>query len=102
MLNLTWTAIERLRKLIEAHPEDPVVRITLRDLDAQRLSLSITLEPTAQEEDEVQHIEGLTVALDRASVHRTNGMTVDFQADKGFTFVHPPTDGLGLIMPSSN
>ncbi|MGC3972838.1 MAG: hypothetical protein QM771_00440 [Nitrospira sp.] len=102
MLNLTWTAIERLRQLIEEHPEDPVVRITLRDVDAQRLSLSITLEPAALEEDEVQHIEGLTIALDRPSVHRTSGMTVDYQAGKGFTFVHPPADELGLIMPSRN
>jgi len=102
MLNLTWTAIERLRKLIEEHPEDPVVRITLRDLDDQRLSLAITLEPAIQEEDEVQHIEGLTIALERSSVHRTNGMTVDFQAEKGFTFVHPQANELGLIMPSSN
>ncbi len=102
MLNLTWTAIERLRRLIEEHPEDRVVRITLRDVDAQRLSLSITLESVAQEEDEVQHIEGLTIALERASVHRTNGMTVDFQAEKGFTFVHPQANELGLIMPSSN
>ncbi|HNP82594.1 MAG TPA: hypothetical protein PKN47_14115 [Nitrospira sp.] len=102
MMNLTWSAIERLRKLIEEHPEDPVVRITLRDVDQQRLALSITLEPAALEEDEVQHIEGLTIALERSSVHRTNGMTVDFHADKGFTFVHPPADELGLIMPSSN
>ncbi|MCC2643747.1 MAG: putative Iron-sulfur cluster assembly protein [Nitrospira sp.] len=101
MLNLTWAAIERLRELIEEHPEDPVVRITLRDLDEQRLSLSITLESAAQEEDEVQHIEGLTIALDRTSVHRTNGMTVDYQ-EKGFTFVHPPGNELGLIMPSNN
>jgi Fe-S cluster assembly iron-binding protein IscA len=102
MLNLTWTAIERLRKLVEEHPEDPVVRIALRDLDDQRLSLAITLEPATQEEDEVQHIEGLTIALDRASVHRTNGMTVDFQEAKGFSFVHPPAGELGLIMPSNN
>ena len=102
MLNLTWTAIERLQKLIEEHPEDPLVRITLRDLDDQRLSLAITLEPAAQEEDEVQHIEGLTIALDRSSVHRTNGMTVDYREEKGFSFVHPPAEDLGLIMPSSN
>ena len=102
MLNLTWTAIERLRKLIEEHPDDPVVRITLRDLDDERLSLAITLEPATQEEDEVQHIEGLTIALDRTSVHRTNGMTVDYQEAKGFSFVHPPGNELGLIMPSSN
>ena len=102
MLNLTWTAIERLQNLIEEHPEDPVVRITLRDLDDQRLSLAITLEPAAQEEDEVQHIEGLTIALDRSSVHRTNGMTIDYREEKGFSFVHPPAEDLGLIMPSSN
>ena len=102
MLNLTWTAIERLQKLIEEHPEDPVVRITLRDLDDQRLSLAIMLEPAAQEEDEVQHIEGLTIALDRSSVHRTNGMTIDYREEKGFSFVHPPAEDLGLIMPSSN
>lgn len=102
MLNLTWTAIERLRKLIEEHPEDPVVRITLRDLDDQRLSMAITLEPAAQEEDEVQHIEGLTIALERRSVHRTNGMTVDYRESQGFSFVHPPPNELGLIMPSSN
>ncbi len=102
MLNLTWTAIARLRKLIEEHPEDPVVRITLRDLDEERLSLSITLEAAAQEEDEVEHIEGLTIALERASVHRTNGMTVDYQEAKGFSFVHPPPGQLELIMPSNN
>ena len=102
MLNLTWTAIARLRKLIEEHPEDPVVRITLRDLDEQRLSLAITLEPASQEEDEVQHLEGLTIALERKSVHRTNGMTVDYQDATGFTFVHPPANELGLIMPSNN
>ncbi len=101
MMNLTWTAIERLRKLIEEHPEDPVVRITLRDVDAQRLSLSITLEPSAQEEDEVQHIEGLTVALERGSVHRTNGMTVDYR-DGRFNFVHPSASDQDLIMPSRN
>ena len=102
MLNLTWTAIERLRKLIEEHPEDPVVRITLRDLDDQHLSLAITLEPAAQEEDEVQHIEGLTIALDRASVHRTNGMTVDYQEREGFTSCIRRRNELGLIMPSNN
>ncbi len=102
MLHLTWTAIDRLRKLIKEHPDDPVVRITLRDLDDNRLSLAITLEPAAQEEDQVQHIEGLTIALDRASVHRTTGMMVEFQEAKGFSFVHPPPGALGLIVPSIN
>lgn len=102
MLNLTQKAVDRLRALLLEHPEDPVVRITVRDMDAQRLSLSITLESSAREEDVVEQIEGLTIASDRASAHRTVGMTVDFQADKGFLFVHPPASELGLIMPSRN
>ncbi|CAE6724879.1 MAG: hypothetical protein H8K06_17360 [Nitrospira sp.] len=102
MLTLTQTALERLRTLIQEHPEDPIVRIALRDVNAQRLSLSITLESTTREDDAVEQIDGVTVALDRASAHRTSGMTVDFQADKGFLFVHPPANELGLIMPGRN
>ena len=32
MLNLTRTALERLRALIREHPDDPVVRIAVRDV----------------------------------------------------------------------
>lgn len=101
MLTLTRTALERLRTLIQEHPEDPVVRITLRDVNTQRLSLSITLEATTREDDELAQIDGVTVALDRASAHRTNGMTVDYREPGGFSFAHPPGEELGLIMPSS-
>ena len=102
MLTLTQKAVDRLRALLAEHPEDPVVRIAVRDVNAQRLSLSITLEEAAREEDVVEQIEGLTIALDRSSAHRTSGMTVDFQAGKGFMFAHPPVNDLGLIMPGSN
>ena len=71
MLNLTRTALERLRALIREHPDDPVVRIAVRDVTAQRLSLSITLEATTRDDDAVEQIDGVTVALDRASAHRT-------------------------------
>ncbi|MBA5868845.1 MAG: hypothetical protein GDA68_02385 [Nitrospira sp. CR2.1] len=102
MLTLTRTALERLRTLIQEHPEDPVVRITLRDVNTQRLSLSITLEATIHEDDAVEQIDGVTVALDRASAHRTDGMTVDYREPGGFSFSHPPGEELGLIMPSRN
>ncbi|MCW5798770.1 MAG: Fe-Sbiosyn domain-containing protein [Nitrospira sp.] len=100
MLTLTQKAVDRLRALLLEHPEDPVVRIAVRDVNEQRLSLSITLEAAVREEDVVEQIEGLTIALDRSSAHRTSGMTVDFQANKGFLFAHPPASELGLIMPS--
>ena len=50
-LTLTQKAVDRLRALLLEHPEDPVVRIAVRDVNAQRLSLSITLEEAAREED---------------------------------------------------
>ncbi|MBS0169035.1 MAG: hypothetical protein JSR62_01665 [Nitrospira sp.] len=98
MLTLTQKAVDRLRTLLLEHPEDPVVRVAVRDLTAQRLSLSITLEATTRDDDAVEQIDGLTVALDRASAHRTSGMMVDYQ-DGRFSFVHPPANDLGLIMP---
>lgn len=101
MLTLTQMAVDRLRALLVEHPEDPVVRIAVRDVNAQRLSLSITLEAEAREDDVVEQIEGLTIALDRSSAHRTSGMTVDYQAGS-FSFVHPPANEPGLIMPSRN
>jgi len=102
MLTLTRNALERLRALIQEHPEDPVVRITVRDVNAQRLSLSITLEAMSHEGDAVEQIDGVTVALDRASAHRTGGMTVDYREPGGFSFTHPSPDDSGLIIPSRN
>ena len=101
MLTLTQKAVDRLRALLLEHPEDPVVRIAVRDVNEQRLSLSITLEAAVREEDVVEQIEGLTIALDRSSAHRTGGMTVDYQAGR-FSFAHPPANELGLIMPGRN
>ncbi len=102
MLHVTWNAVAHLRTLVEEHPEDPVVRVMVRDLDDRRLSFSIVLESAPQPEDEVQHLDGLAVAVDRASVHRMDGMTLDYDATKGFTFLHPPPADLTLGMPSTN
>ncbi|MBX3234982.1 MAG: hypothetical protein KF814_02415 [Nitrospiraceae bacterium] len=102
MLHLTWHAIERLRTLVTEHPEDPIVRVQVRDLDERRLSFSITLESMALPDDELQHIEGLTVAVARGSVHRMEGITLDYESGKGFAFIHPQSNEGGLIMPHSN
>lgn len=102
MLHLTWHAVERLRTLVTEHPEDPVVRVQVRDLDERRLSFSITLESAALPDDELQHAEGLTVAVARTSVHRMDGMTLDYESGKGFVFVHPSSNDAGLIMPHNN
>ena len=87
-MKLTQFAVERLKALIREHPEDPIVRVQVKDLDEQRLSFSITLEDRVQPDDEVQTIDGLTMAIPSASAARMNGITMDYQESSGFKFHH--------------
>ena len=43
MMLMTRAALEKLRTLIQEHPDDPIVRVAVRDLDETRLSFTITL-----------------------------------------------------------
>jgi len=96
MIAVTIAAIAKLKAIQAHHPEDPVVRISVRDLDDSRLSFSITLEANTQPDDDVQQIDGLTIAIDRRSVPRMEGVTVDFTEADGFRFLH---DGEGRSLP---
>ncbi len=96
MIAVTVAAIARLKAIQVNHPEDPVVRISVRDLDDSRLSFSITLESNTLPEDDVQHIDGLTIAVDRRSAPRMEGVTVDYTETDGFRFLH---DGQGRSLP---
>ncbi|HWV46496.1 MAG TPA: iron-sulfur cluster biosynthesis family protein [Nitrospira sp.] len=87
-MKLTRSAVERLKTLIHEHPEDPIVRVQVKDLDEQRLSFSITLEDRVQSNDEVQIVDSLTVAIPSASALRMNGITMDYQEPDGFKFHH--------------
>ena len=87
-MKLTQSAVERLKALIREHPEDPIVRVQVRDLDEQRLSFNITLEDRVQSNDEVQVVDSLTVAIPAVSVARMSGITMDYQEPGGFTFHH--------------
>jgi Fe-S cluster assembly iron-binding protein IscA len=88
MIAVTIAAIAKLKAIQAHHPEDPVVRISVRDLDDSRLSFNITLEANTQPEDDVQQIDGLTIAMDRRSAPRMEGVTVDFTEADGFRFLH--------------
>ena len=87
-MKLTRSAVEHLKTLIREHPEDPIVRVQVKDLDEQRLSFSITLEDRAQPDDEVQTIDGLTIAIPSTSAVRMNGIAMDYQEPGGFKFHH--------------
>jgi Fe-S cluster assembly iron-binding protein IscA len=94
-MKLTRPAVERLKTLIGEHPEDPIVRVQVKDVDDRRLAFSITLEERVQPEDQAQTIDGLTVAVPTASAARMDGVTVDYQDPGGFQFHHAdPRDEL--------
>ena len=96
MITLTLTAIAQLKAIQAHHPEDPVVRVSVRDLDDSRLSFSITLEANTEPDDDIQHIESLTIVVDRRSAARMEGVTVDYTEAAGFRFIH---DGEGRTLP---
>jgi Fe-S cluster assembly iron-binding protein IscA len=96
MIAVTIAAIAQLKAIQLHHPEDPVVRIAVRDVDDSRLSFSITLEATTQPDDNIQQVDGLTIAVDQRSAPRMEGVTVDYSESGGFRFLH---GGEGLTMP---
>jgi Fe-S cluster assembly iron-binding protein IscA len=96
MIAVTIAAIAKLKAIQIHHPEDPIVRICVRDLGDSRLSFSITLEADTQPDDDVQQVDDLTIAVDRWSTPRMEGVTVDYTEADGFRFLH---DGQGRSLP---
>lgn len=96
MIALTLAAIAQLKAIQAHHPEDPVVRISVRDLDESRLSFSITLEAHTQPDDDIQQVDSLTIAVDQRSAPRMEGVTVDYTEADGFRFLH---DDEGRTLP---
>jgi Fe-S cluster assembly iron-binding protein IscA len=88
MIAVTVAAIAKLKAIQAHHPEDPIIRVSVRDLDDSHLSFSITLEATHQPDDDVQQIDGLTIAVDRRSAARMERVTVDYTEADGFRFIH--------------
>ena len=87
-MKLTRSAIEQLKALILEHPDDPIVRVQVKDMDEQRLVFSITLEDRVLPDDEARTIDGVTVAVPTASAVRMSGITMDYQEPGGFKFLH--------------
>ena len=101
MIQITRSAVDQLKRLLIEHPEDPIVRLAVRDKDDKTLIFSITLEHATKPEDTVLEIQGLTVALDASSARRVEGVTVDFQEPEGFRFRHPDRNNPLLLNPIS-
>ena len=93
MITITQSAIEKLQALLTEHPEDPIVRVAVWDQDEHKLTFRITLEDQTQPDDEIQEIQGVTVAVEGKSAQRMDGMTIDFLESEGFKFKHPESQG---------
>ncbi len=103
MIKITRSAVQHLKALVLAHPEDPIVRVQVKDLDDHRLTFNITLEDKVQPDDEVQTIDGLTIAVVGASAARLDGITMDYQEPGGFKFHHAePQDDFRLDLINLN
>jgi Fe-S cluster assembly iron-binding protein IscA len=89
MIRVTPAAIRKLKTLLVEHPEDPIIRLSVKDLDDNQIGFRIMLEDSTQPDDEVQHIDGLTIAVEGQSVSRMDGITLDYQKPGGFKFHHP-------------
>jgi Fe-S cluster assembly iron-binding protein IscA len=93
MVFVTPSAVARLKALILEHPEDPIVRLAIKDPDEARVVFSITLEAVPLPDDDVQTRDGLTVAIAAASAARMDGVTLDYVEPGGFLFRHPAPPG---------
>jgi|SRR5918999_467069 Fe-S cluster assembly iron-binding protein IscA len=89
MIHVTPAAVTKLQGLLLENPDDSIVRITLKDLDDERMVFSITLEPDPQPDDEIQEADGLTLAIGAQAALRMHGITLDYQPPHGFRFHHP-------------
>ena len=89
MIIVTPAAQSQLLQLIAAHPKDPVVRLSIKDLDHARIAFSITLESEPHADDQVQNLDGLQVAVEARSATRLDGITMDYTETDGFKFLHP-------------
>jgi Fe-S cluster assembly iron-binding protein IscA len=96
MIAVTIAAIAKLKAIQIHHPEDPIVRMSVRDVDDSRLSFSITLESNTEPDDVIQQVDSLTIAMDRLSATRMEGLTVDYTETEGFRFHH---GGEGRSLP---
>jgi Fe-S cluster assembly iron-binding protein IscA len=89
MIRVTPAAVTKLQSLLLENPDESIVRITIKDLDEERLVFTITLESNPQPDDQIQEADGLTLAIGGQAVVRMDGITLDYEPPHGFRFHHP-------------
>jgi len=97
MIIVTPAAQRQLLQLIAAHREDPVVRLSVKDLDHARIAFSITLESEPHADDQVQNLDGMQIAVEARSAARLDGITIDYEVPGGFRFLHPQKADQGTL-----
>jgi len=98
MIELTPTAAEMLRSLRTTAPDRQVLRVYVAGRGCCRVQYGLALDGAADETDTVAEREGISVAVDPASLPFVEGATVDYvETDEGTGFVvrNPSFEGGG-------
>lgn len=94
-LTITTRAASELKRLFteQGKPDDTVVRFGVSSGGCSGFEYSMELAETAdQQEDLLQEMHGVRVAVDRRSLKFLEGTEVDFRSDllkRGFVFNNP-------------
>jgi len=92
MVTLTDAAAAKLREMIEGRPADEsVLRLFVKPGGCTGFSYGMALD-APQETDEVFHIKGVQVVVDKPSMELIDGSQVDYKEDfdsQGFRIWNP-------------
>ncbi|MDA0840691.1 MAG: iron-sulfur cluster assembly accessory protein [Planctomycetota bacterium] len=94
LLTLTPVALREVKQILKEQEmsADTVLRVKVVGGGCAGFQYHMGLEEEAGPNDEVMHIDGVTIAVDEFSAQYIDGVTVDFVesiAGRGFTFDNP-------------
>ncbi len=98
-VQMTPSAVKRLRQLLNEHPEESFVRLAIHGEGETLITHRITLEDRAKEGDEELEIDGVKVVMDPQTAQRMSGVTLDYSETgpkPAFSFRHPDAEPEGL------
>lgn len=98
MIELTPTAAGMLRSLRTSAPDRQVLRVYVAGRGCCRVQYGLALDGSADETDTVAEREGISVAVDPASLPFVEGATVDYvetAEGSGFIVRNPSFEGGG-------
>jgi iron-sulfur cluster assembly protein len=92
MINVTPTAVDKIRKMLEAHHVEGGLRLGLVAGGCSGLSYKFKLEPEPRPDDNVFVFDGVKLFVDPKSYTYLDGLTLDYKEsllESQFVFENP-------------